>query len=387
MTDPIDKKTSSEHFEPVSSPHPNAPHAHNSTLKNAPESKHSNNKNQAGTNLGEDFKVYLKSFQSLTIKSFEQLRNGAITLFGKIDGPAIVPRSSIAGRTLLMVIAIMTFLACLTLGSVMLVNQSAQNWQSDIATEVTIQIRPSDQLDMQDALKRAEAMALETPGVTQARILDWEATKRMLEPWLGDGIEPDDLPIPRLIILQIDPQSRPDFSILSAELAKAIPNASLDDHNAWVERLQAMASATVVVGLVIFLLMLSATCLAAIFATQGALAGNRQVVEVLHFVGATDEFVAREFQRHFFRLGLRGTLLGGACALLSIAFVGWWTNNSTGTAQADQTAAFFGSFDLSLWGYLGIMSVAFGIALLTAITARFAVLTYLNKVYLAKSND
>ena len=56
------------------------------------------------------------------------------------SGSGIVPSETIAGTALLVVIAIMAFLACLTLGVVSLVNQSAADWQNDVSREVTIQI-------------------------------------------------------------------------------------------------------------------------------------------------------------------------------------------------------------------------------------------------------
>ena len=55
---------------------------------------------------------------------------------------AIVPQATISGRALVAVIAIMTFLASLTTGAVMLVRAAASEWQADVAREITIQIRP-----------------------------------------------------------------------------------------------------------------------------------------------------------------------------------------------------------------------------------------------------
>src|SRR6202048_1287701 len=55
----------------------------------------------------------------------------------------IVPRASIAGRALVAVVAIMTFLASITTGAVLLVSASAAEWQSEVASEITIQVRPA----------------------------------------------------------------------------------------------------------------------------------------------------------------------------------------------------------------------------------------------------
>src|SRR3954449_5657501 len=69
----------------------------------------------------------------------------------------IVPRASIAGRALIAVVAIMTFLASITTGAVLLVAASAAEWQSDVASEITIQVRPLTGRDMdRDAAAAAE---------------------------------------------------------------------------------------------------------------------------------------------------------------------------------------------------------------------------------------
>src|SRR5204862_307804 len=68
-------------------------------------------------------------------------------------------------------------------------------------------------------------------------------------------------------------------------------------------------------GIGIVILVIAATALAVAFATRGAMAGNREIVEVLHFVGATDSYIARQFQKHFLSLGLRGGGIGGALSV------------------------------------------------------------------------
>src|ERR1044071_5693929 len=72
---------------------------------------------------------------------------------------SIVPADSISGRALLAVIAIMTFLAALTLGAVVLVRSAAGDWQSAVAREVTIQLRPSAQRDIEADVRAAVALA------------------------------------------------------------------------------------------------------------------------------------------------------------------------------------------------------------------------------------
>ena len=67
----------------------------------------------------------------------------------------IVPEQNVVGRALVFVIAIMTFLSCLTLGAVTLVRDTASIWEAQISREATIQIKPVEGLDMEAALDGA----------------------------------------------------------------------------------------------------------------------------------------------------------------------------------------------------------------------------------------
>ena len=99
---------------------------------------------------------------------------------------------------------------------------TASAWESQIAREATIQIKPADGLDMEAELLKAQAIAAETPGVLDAKIVDREATARLLEPWLGSGLNIDELPVPKLIVVTIDREQLPDFETLRASLTRDI---------------------------------------------------------------------------------------------------------------------------------------------------------------------
>nr|WP_246392690.1 ABC transporter permease [Aureimonas pseudogalii] len=291
----------------------------------------------------------------------------------RVRPTSIVPPGNVAGRALLTVIAIMTFLASLTVGAVTLVSDTAATWQSQISREITVQVRPDDGLDMAGALRSVQMLALATPGVLSADILDDAATGRLLEPWLGEGLDLDELPVPRLVIIAIDEDAPPDFATLGNSVRAAVPQASLDDHRAWVSRLVSMARATVLIGIAILSLVMIATVLTVVFATRGAMTGNRHIIEVLHFVGARSSFIAAEFQRHFLKLGLVGAVAGGACALLVFLLVGYWTRANQATPEADQINALFGSFAIGWTGYGGVVVLVVAIGILTAVTSRITV--------------
>jgi len=281
----------------------------------------------------------------------------------------IVPKRSIAGRALVAVVAIMTFLASLTTGAVMLVRSSAVEWQSDVAREVTIQIRPGASRDLDADVARAVALARAVPGVGEVRAYSKEESAGLLEPWLGSGLSLDDLPVPRMIIVKL-PSGGVDLAPLRKALSEQVAGASLDDHRAWIDRMRTMAQTTIAGGIGVLILVLSATVLSVTFATRGAMAANRPIVEVLHFIGAKSGFIAGQFQRHFLVLGLEGGLIGGGLAMLLFGLAGIAASWSAGTAGGDQLATLFGSFALGWGGYLAIVAQIALVAAVTAVASR-----------------
>ncbi|MGA0533970.1 cell division protein FtsX [Hansschlegelia sp. KR7-227] len=287
-------------------------------------------------------------------------------------GP-IVPASSVSGHTLVIVIAIMTYLAALTIGAVDLVRATASAWERDVLRETTIQIRPAEGRDLDAAVERASAVARTTAGVTDVRSYSNEETARLLEPWLGSGLTLEDLPVPRLIVLKLSPDAAFDAAGLKARLEREAPGATLDDHRRFLDRLVAMARTIVALGVGVLILMLTATVLSVVFATRGAMAGNRDIVQVLHFVGARDGYIAGQFQRRFLRLGLKGGLAGGLAAFGTFLLAEMTAEQRVGSAAVDQMDALFGRFQIGPTAYAGVAVIVAIIAVLTAVTSRVTV--------------
>jgi len=298
---------------------------------------------------------------------------------GRRKPAPIVPEQSMSGQALVLVIAIMTFLSCLTLGAVTMIRDTAAVWQTQISREATIQIKPAEGLDIDAALVKAAEIAQAFPGVTGTRIVDREATARLLEPWLGTGIDFEQLPVPRLVIVTIDQANPPDFAALRTGLAE-LSTATLDDHRTWVDRLIVMARTMVTIGMSVLALMLAATVLTVVFATRGAMAGSGHIIDVLHFVGAEARFIAIQFRRHFLITGAKGAAAGGFAAILTFIGFSWWSSMNLATPEADQATALFGNFAIGTSGYAGVAFVVLAIAGITALTSHLTVIAYLTDI-------
>lgn len=227
----------------------------------------------------------------------------------------IVPAGSVTGRSLTLVITIMCFLACLTVGAVYMIRQSANAWLKDIASEVTVQVQARDGTDTDRVVQDVATYLGRQSGIAKVTVMSAAQSAQLLEPWLGqiEGLEA--LPLPRLIALELDRASAPDIEAVRVGLASQFQGATLDDHRRWRQQIATITNSFALGGVAILALVAMATTAIIVSATRSAMASNREIVEVLHFVGATDRFIAREFEKHFLRLGVRAGLVGAALAI------------------------------------------------------------------------
>ncbi|NDB66995.1 MAG: ABC transporter permease [Methylocystaceae bacterium] len=292
----------------------------------------------------------------------------------------LVPAETVAGRSLVIVIAIMTLLAGLTAGAATLIVEASSDWRADAATEATIQLLPTKGRDIETDLEKAAEIATKTPGVLRAKIYSQSESEGLLAPWLGQGLDLQELPIPRMIVLTLSQKERPDLAKLTMALISQFPEASLDDHHIFISRLGDMARAAAFMALVIFILVVVALGIAVASATRAAVATNREIVDVLHLVGAADDFIASQFRQRFLSLGLRGALIGGGGALAFFALARAMASYWRATAGGDQMEALFGSFALNAGGYFLILILIISVTLLTGFLSQQIVFRHLKQL-------
>jgi cell division transport system permease protein len=292
----------------------------------------------------------------------------------------IIQAGSVTGKSLTMVIAIMCFLACLTSGAVYMINQSASAWLREVATEVTVQIEPSDEpQETERTVKDVEAFLSLQQGVLDVRVLSKSESASLLEPWLGQNTELGSLPIPRLIAVELDRDAPPEFTQLRNALTNQFPKATFDDHRHWQNQIRTVTRSFALGGLAILLLVGAATTAIIVSATRSAMASNREIVEVLHFVGATDRFIAREFERHFLTLGIRAGIVGAGCAMAVFFLMpSVMRLLGGGTVTLAEIKRMIGTGVLDGPGYLLLGLVVVVIAALCMLTSRFGVFRILH---------
>lgn len=207
-----------------------------------------------------------------------------------------------------------------------------------------------------------------------AKPLSLDVSASLLEPWLGHSEGLKNLPVPRLIAVEVDRFNPPDFNALRKRLEQKFKGTTLDDHRHWQQQIRTVTRSFALGGVAILILVGAATTAIIVSATRSAMASNREIVEVLHFVGATDRFIARQFQRHFLSLGIRAGIVGAVLA--GLAFLGIPIAMELlggGSASATELQHLVGTGTLDWQGYGWLCAVVVVIAALCMFTSRIGV--------------
>ena len=257
----------------------------------------------------------------------------------------------LTGRFLPFILGILVLLASLMLTTSLMLWSGLSGWQGDLSGSLTVQVMPLDDKapPLQERVQQALSLLTSAPGVVSATVVSNEEMARLLSPWLGQGALPDNLPIPAMIDVTLRPEAK------MAELQESLHDVAglrFDDHGSWLQDVQSLAQLITLAVFGLLALVIGAVALILILLVRAGMVMHHDVVELLHLVGASDVFIAKQFQLHMVRVAGQGALLGGLLAALLV----WGL------------ASMAGYLALVPWAALPVMPILF--IILAAVTSR-----------------
>jgi cell division transport system permease protein len=270
-------------------------------------------------------------------------------------------------------IAFMVFLAALAMAGLLLLAATAARWDQAISGTLTVQILPAENPTKDsERLQKVLLVLGEVPEVAGFDTLGDDKMKVLLEPWLGTISVLDDLPLPRLVDVEIKPGARLNLKKLSQRMESMVPGVTIDDHSVWLKRLVHLTRVLEGVAAIVLTFIGLVTVGTVVFTTRTGLAIHQNAIEVLHFIGAKDSYIASQFASRALTLGLKGGAFG-----LFLAVPTLWAI----AAMAQQMeASLLPDFNLGFAHYVAGAALPLVIALIAMITARLTVMKTLSRM-------
>ena len=275
--------------------------------------------------------------------------------------------------------SIYMYLFVIMLAIFMAINAMANNWEKDIAGSITVQITPIeddnkhiDDVKTKEQLNKVLQFMEHISGVESVQVLDDQVVEKLMSPWIGNKVDLSTLPIPRLLDVKLKSNAELNYDEITRGLRLLTTNASIDNHRLWLNRLIKFATSLKTVALAILLMVVAICAFSVYYSARTSLNINMNTIEILHIVGAKDDYIAKLYAKNYAKIGFFAGVIGLMAAVPCIILVGKY-GISTGSGLLNGAG-------LSTTAWVLIMLTPLFSLIYSMITSYFAVLKSLEKM-------
>lgn len=243
-----------------------------------------------------------------------------------------IPLHKDAGTGFLMLlVTLMVFLAFMASTIFFVLDGISERWTHGLENQITIEISaesPDGKVlngdDIRAIEERIEESLKKDNVVKSIKILEAKDIEGLLSPWLDDATMLSTLPMPGLMTLVLSETDARTIEDLESRLKKIGKNIRIDTHQEWLRDILSLARGLQYAALTVLLVIGFITFSAIAGAVHARMQVHREDVELLHLIGAQDDYITKQFQRHIFILSLQASLIGlflGGIVLLWLFFM------------------------------------------------------------------
>ena len=213
--------------------------------------------------------------------------------------------------------SIYMYLFIVVLAIVMAINAMADSWEKDIMGSVTVQIIPVEDenkhIDAEKTLEQQNRVLQyveNLSAVESVKALDAQTVEKLMTPWLGDKVDISSLPIPVLLDVKLKQNAELNYDEVTRGLRQVSENASVDNHRLWLNRLIKFATSLKNMALSVLFMVIAICAFSIYYSTRTSLGINLNTIEILHIIGAKDDYIARQYAKNFAKIGFFSGFIG-----------------------------------------------------------------------------
>ncbi len=243
-----------------------------------------------------------------------------------------LPLTNSSSNTFLrMLIALMCVLGMFAISASFALSAMKDRWTQGLQDKVSVEIPAADSAGniiepgiVKSMTDEAAKILNEHPDVAEAAITEESQLRELLSPWLGKDMVMDSIPLPGLISVTFTKGAKPDLKLLEMKLKEVAPQARIDTHESWLSDVLRFTGALQFAAILLALIIGATTLVAVAGGVRSKLSENKEELELLHLMGASDSYIAGQLQRHTLIIALQGGAAGmivGGIVLFIISLV------------------------------------------------------------------
>ncbi len=229
---------------------------------------------------------------------------------------------------LVLLIGLMTFLALMTLLGSFLLSSVSERWSSGLENKMTVEI-PADngsgsmrsREDIAELARKTALKLKDRQSIHDIKILSDADIQALVSPWLGEDIAMEEITLPGLVSVSLEDSSEALLADIEKDLKSIAGNIQIDTHQSWLADILRFTGALQFATLAIALIIGVTTATAIAGAIKSRIAIHKKDVELLHLMGASDGYIARQFQRHALIMAAQGAIAGATAGIITIIII------------------------------------------------------------------
>lgn len=237
-----------------------------------------------------------------------------------------------SGKYVPWIVALMVYLATISLIIATMVSGIVKRWDLGLVGRLTVELPApnlmEDDRHSQYLTDQVKKTLMQMPGAGNIRQLSSNEVLKIIEPWVGGKqiiLDPEVLPI--LFDVELMDRKFVNLPQLKQKLHKLHHGITIEDHLGWQEGLLDLAHSAKVIGFsIVSMILFAAICIIA-FTAQTSLIIHRQVIEILYLIGATDDYIAKQFQHHALQVGIKGGAIGIGLFTITYILLNFFSRN------------------------------------------------------------
>jgi len=279
------------------------------------------------------------------------------------------------GVMLSFLIGIMVYLGCLAMAAQAVLARTSVAWGHDLQNRLTIELPVQHNESAEKSAERADkALALlsQRMEIAEADLVAESETSRLLGDWIEDPALLRSLALPRLIDVEIAADQKltaDDFRRILKPVADAVQvhrhEQGMDQILGFLKGLGYLAGLMLVLTGVAIIAIIGVIC-------RAAMAVQRDTIELMHYMGATDSVVALQFQTYVRRLAVPSAGIGFLLAVVTVGFLALMLGSLGGLSLVSPVSW------VTVGGVMAL--VPFMASLLAIVTARLSVQRLLRRL-------
>ena len=296
-------------------------------------------------------------------------------------------------------VALMVFLSGLAMSTSLVLDALADRWTNELQYSLTLEILPpEDALPLIGLMEKGQTMetsdavikttinplnheqriaktleiAKSVQGVLNVRRIPNQELNKLLEPWLGSAEALQDITMPALIAVELDPTFTDTESRLEKQLSESGFTININKHTLWLNDLQTLNKTMQWLGYCILLVLGLVAVVGVMVATQSRIVTHAETLELLHTMGASDAMLSDLVQWQTLRTSLFGAVIG----FLGVIMI----HGVFSVIGMQVQTLLLPDFHIDALAFAAIASVPVWGILLATMTARWTVLLHLHKL-------